>query len=100
MVKARRGAGSGDGSGGCLCLMDDSLATSYPLVGEPFARREIAVTAEPSQRRSLVVVLGMHRSGTSLCAHMLSVMGVDMTDDIGASPPNPQGHWERREIAA
>jgi hypothetical protein len=46
----------------------------------------------------------MHRSGTSLCCHLLSKLGVDMTDKIpgpGATSPepnNPRGHWERWEI--
>jgi glycosyltransferase involved in cell wall biosynthesis len=46
----------------------------------------------------------MHRSGTSLCSHVLSMLGVDMTDKIpgpGSTsllPDNPRGHWERWEI--
>lgn len=48
------------------------------------------------------MVLGMHRSGTSLCSQVLSALGVDMVD-----PPerhgfpehgNARGHWERWEI--
>ncbi|WP_342105838.1 hypothetical protein [Methylobacterium sp. SI9] len=45
-----------------------------------------------------MVVLGMHRSGTSLCAQVLSLLGLDMADDIRASPGNQAGHWERWEI--
>ena len=45
-----------------------------------------------------VVVLGMHRSGTSLCAHLLHALGVDMADAAGASPNNRKGHWERPRI--
>jgi septal ring factor EnvC (AmiA/AmiB activator) len=46
----------------------------------------------------------MHRSGTSLCSHLLSALGIDMTDKVpgpGATSPtpdNPRGHWERWEI--
>jgi hypothetical protein len=46
----------------------------------------------------------MHRSGTSLCSHVLSVLGVDMADRIAApghdapASDNPRGHWERWEI--
>ena len=56
------------------------------------------------QRRPIVLVLGMHRSGTSLCSHVLSTLGVDMTDQIPAPgaetllPDNAKGHWERWEI--
>lgn len=48
--------------------------------------------------RRVVIVLGMHRSGTSLCANMLSGLGVDMADEPGASPANERGHWERPRI--
>jgi hypothetical protein len=78
--------------------MNDSLATSYPLAVEPFARARVAAVADADRRRPIVVVLGMHRSGTSLCAHILSAMGIDMTDAIGEHPSNTRGHWERWEI--
>jgi GT2 family glycosyltransferase/tetratricopeptide (TPR) repeat protein len=58
------------------------------LIGPPPAR----------QRRQIVLVLGMHRSGTSLCAHVLSALGVDMADEIDPHASNAKGHWERREI--
>lgn len=42
-----------------------------------------------------VVVLGMHRSGTSLVASMLAAMGVDMGVDANLQHPSqPEGHWE------
>jgi capsular polysaccharide biosynthesis protein len=46
----------------------------------------------------IIAVLGMHRSGTSLCAHILSVLGVDMTDDVDAQSSNEKGQWERLEL--
>ena len=48
--------------------------------------------------RRLVIVLGMHRSGTSLCANMLAGLGVDMAEAAAPSPDNPRGHWERPRI--
>ncbi len=78
--------------------MDDSIATSFPLAAERFGKGRIAAIADAGQRRRIVVVLGMHRSGTSLCAHILSAMGIDMADDIGATRGNDKGHWERWEI--
>jgi hypothetical protein len=51
-----------------------------------------------SQRRPIVLVLGMHCSGTSLCSHILSALGVDIAADNGANASNPGDHWERREI--
>jgi hypothetical protein len=46
----------------------------------------------------IVTILGMHRSGTSLCAHLLHALGVNMADDPGHSPNNQKGHWERPRI--
>ena len=51
-----------------------------------------------AQRRSIVMVLGMHRSGTSLCSHILSMLGVNMADVIGVNRGSDRGHWERWEI--
>jgi len=48
----------------------------------------------------LVVVLGMHRSGTSALTRSLPVLGVSLGDNL--LPPvegnNPTGFWEEREI--
>ncbi len=49
-------------------------------------------------QRSVTVVVGMHRSGTSLCANVLQRLGIDMASDPGASPSNARGHWERPQI--
>src|SRR5438105_2739344 len=68
-----------------------------------FPRTELRSPSD--QRRPIVLVLGMHRSGTSLCSHLLSALGVDMADEIpgpghtSPAPDNPRGHWERWEIA-
>ena len=48
--------------------------------------------------RPFICVLGMHRSGTSLCANILHALGVDMADEPGVSPNNQRGHWERPRI--
>src|SRR5271165_1698648 len=79
-------------------MNDTELATSHPLSMGPLARGPIAAIAGASQRRPIVLVLGVHRSGTSLCAHILSALGVDMADDIGVNFGNARGHWERWEI--
>jgi hypothetical protein len=56
------------------------------------------MTQFPPMDIPVVVVVGMHRSGTSLCAHLLQTMGVNMAEDAGASPNNRKGHWERPRI--
>src|SRR5215472_15300074 len=85
--------------------MSDGAIPSVALL------REIPGVAQTTNRavedgRPIVLVLGMHRSGTSLCSHILSALGVDMADRIPGpgnttSVPdssNPRGHWERWEI--
>src|SRR5210317_53351 len=51
-------------------------------------------------RKKLVVVLGMHRSGTSVAARALKVLGVDLGDHL--IPPiknnNDRGFWEDIDI--
>ena len=42
----------------------------------------------------------MHRSGTSLCSHVLSALGYDMADEALANSGNAKGHWERLELVA
>ena len=46
-----------------------------------------------------IVVIGMHRSGTSAVARGLAALGVDLGDDfLDAQPENPTGYWEDRGI--
>lgn len=42
-----------------------------------------------------IVVLGMHRSGTSFVTRAINLLGAHIGDDlIGKSNSNPAGHWE------
>jgi hypothetical protein len=59
-----------------------------------------ATIAGDRDERSIFVVVGMHRSGTSLCSHALMSLGVDMADDVGSYSGNPYGHFERWDIVA
>jgi hypothetical protein len=91
------------------CDLDEIAGRKDPHVLTRTARRATAgrlveaaldapAAAAERERPLFVVVLGMHRSGTSLCAHLLSALGVDMADDPSPLPSNPKGHWERWEI--
>src|SRR5947207_640602 len=77
--------------------MNDML-TPQSFVTQPPRRDRVTAISGAIQRRPIVLVLGMHRSGTSLCSHILSALGVDMADDVGANRGNERGHWERWEI--
>lgn len=46
-----------------------------------------------------IVILGMHRSATSLIAKSLHIAGCSMGDDLlGPSASNPWGHWEDKDF--
>lgn len=57
----------------------------------------------PAPQRTAVCVLGMSRSGTSLTARILNLLGVDLGDEEELMPPragnNPAGFWEHKGIA-
>ena len=56
----------------------------------------------PSQpaRKEAIVVLGMHRSGTSAMARTLSLAGCQLPSNLmPAAFDNPTGHWEPQDIA-
>ena len=51
------------------------------------------------QQNTAVIVLGMHRSGTSALAGMLDILGVQFGKSLLApSADNPKGFWEHLEI--
>ena len=48
-----------------------------------------------------LIVLGMHRSGTSVLARLLNLMGAYFGPEgssTGANHENPKGFWERRDV--
>ncbi len=48
-----------------------------------------------------LIVLGMHRSGTSVLARLLNMMGAYFGPEgisTGANKENPKGFWERRDV--
>ncbi|MGH8600138.1 MAG: sulfotransferase family protein, partial [Burkholderiales bacterium] len=54
-----------------------------------------------ADRRQMILVLGMHRSGTSAVTGMLAQLGVDPSDHlIPAAEDNPKGFFEHADIWA
>jgi hypothetical protein len=49
-----------------------------------------------------VMVVGMHRSGTSAVTRVVNLLGVPLgrADDIYTAEDNPSGHWESRQLCA
>ena len=55
----------------------------------------------PTPSRAPLLVVGMHRSGTSYLASLLQSLGVKMGPQlVGAQRGNPRGHFEDTEILA
>lgn len=53
----------------------------------------------PSGLPEAVVVLGMHRSGTSLCMHALNQLGIRIDDDVvRGDANNEKGYFESSEV--
>jgi hypothetical protein len=60
--------------------------------------KQLAIPFRAGARKA-IVILGMHRSGTSALCGALDLMGVDFGKRlIPASDVNEKGHWEHEEI--
>jgi hypothetical protein len=56
----------------------------------------------PAWNLRVVCVLGMHRSGTSLIARILNLLGLFLGPDqhlMKATEDNPRGYWEHQTIS-
>ncbi|MBS0213549.1 MAG: glycosyltransferase [Proteobacteria bacterium] len=54
-----------------------------------------------AERPHVLLVLGMHRSGTSALTRVLNLLGAALPDDLlGGNRSNPSGHWESRRVIA
>ena len=72
-------------------------STTHKTTGKP--RTGPGTAAKPATGKPIVVILGMHRSGTSLIARMCNLLGADIGPDVmPAGPDNPRGFWEHRGI--
>src|SRR5688500_16955298 len=61
---------------------------------------ELALSVAPPQRQGLVV-LGMHRSGTSALTRVLSLLGADLPGRLlDPRPDAVRGYWESADLVA
>ena len=52
-----------------------------------------------SGKKAAILVVGMHRSGTSATTRILNLLGCELPRNLlGGGPTNPTGHWEPRDI--
>ena len=48
-----------------------------------------------------IIVLGMHRAGTSAVTRLINLMGAYLGPEeqlLPATPDNPKGYWERIDV--
>ena len=55
-----------------------------------------------SRSQRVIVVLGMHRSGTSVLSRGVQCLGVDLGDNLktAPNPANPKGYWEDKDMVS
>jgi hypothetical protein len=59
----------------------------------------IRAVRAPKTQRTCILVLGMHRSGTSALTRVLNLLGCDLPNTLmPAGPHNETGHWESNTI--
>ena len=63
------------------------------------ARVDNGPAAAGAAGRTAVLVLGMHRSGTSALTRVFGILGCDLPQTVlPPSRSNPQGFWESRAV--
>ncbi|MBZ9768439.1 glycosyltransferase [Mesorhizobium sp. CA6] len=78
-------------------LRDASAQSADQAAPKKGARAKSAKT-KPA-KRTCIMVLGMHRSGTSALTRVLSLLGAELPKNLlGANPTNPTGHWEPSQL--
>ncbi len=91
-----------DGAAYAAAFRRKLAATAKPVApADGMAAREGVGSADGAWgARQITIVIGMHRSGTSLAAHVLHRLGIGMSEDNRISSDNRKGHWERPAIVA
>ena len=76
------------------------LMTHEPKKTEPPRQFKVSAVKQPAaDRRTCLLVLGAHRSGTSALTRVLNIAGAELPANlIGASPGNESGHWESTKL--
>lgn len=56
--------------------------------------------SKQATKSRVILVVGMHRSGTSLATRALQALGVALGDNLAVepAPDNAKGHWEDRDL--
>ena len=55
--------------------------------------------SDQDKKKIAILIVGMHRSGTSALARVLNILGCDLPATLlGSNPSNERGHWESKKI--
>ncbi len=75
-------------------MLQDTDAMDHAVLASPIPSRL-------ANRRIAILVAGMHRSGTSLLANLLTRLGAELPRKrLGPGRGNPLGHWEPSKLVA
>lgn len=94
-------------SGGMPCLIPltgifeyiDTTGKKTPLPHVHEESMDTTPKPEEAAKNTVFLILGMHRSGTSLCARTASLLGAGLSDDMLAPrADNPHGYFEDRRV--
>lgn len=81
-----------------ILLADAPAARGASAAGAQTGKMRLAAQ---TRRRMALVVLGMHRSGTSALTRVFSLLGAQLPETLlGANESNPTGHWESDAVRA
>ncbi|MGO1120750.1 sulfotransferase [Rhodovibrionaceae bacterium A322] len=81
-----------------------SQATAEAVADSSFARH----SDNRHRRRCGIMIMGMHRSGTSVCARLCHLLGADLGGEPDGAPDkalmsadrfNPRGYWENLQLS-
>ena len=79
-------------------LRTPNLKDSGSVFGSVDSDSSVAADALPS-RRTCIIVCGMHRTGTSAVARVVSLLGADLPKElISPNASNVRGYWEPRAV--
>jgi hypothetical protein len=63
------------------------------------ALRQTVSLAKPENRKRCIIILGMHRSGTSALTRIANLLGAKIsTNLLPNQPDNEQGFWESQDL--
>ena len=90
-----------EGRAGTLDRRKSSLGSSRKAVTIQNRIAQRLETSKGDTKRQALLVIGMHRSGTSAIARMFNLLGAEISENLlPAGVGNELGHWEQADVLA